>query len=149
MKIMAGRTNFPMTLRIPSGLLSLLAAIAFAGMSATSNATTAVVKTGAPPAKLPRVSISTADRLGLRSWRDLDSGKEVRRAQAISRHRAGLVIRNDSGKRINYSLKWGQGGKSKSYIVERRTNRWHAFPAETAPIPYLRLENADGEAGRM
>ena len=149
MKIKASGTDIARPSRIASGCLSWFAAVAWVALLTTGNAAPIFVEADKASAELPRVSIKTADRLGLKWWRDLDSGKEVRRGQAADAYKPSIVIHNKTGRSVSYSLKWGQSGKWKSYIVERRTNQWHAFPAETAPIPYLRLENADGEARRM
>ena len=94
--------KIPNTICVKSslGVLSLCAAIAFASLSTTGKATPIVADPDKLPAELPRVSISTADKLGLKRWRDLDTGKEVRRAQAVNPYTARLVIRNDSGLRI-------------------------------------------------
>lgn len=129
------------------GVISLCAAIAFASLSTTGQATLIVPDPDKLPVELPRVSTSRADKLGLERWRDLDSGKEVRRAQAVN-PKARVVIRNDTGLRIKYSLKWGQSGKWESYIVERKTNRYHVHPSAKVTIPYIRFENTGRDSGR-
>jgi len=149
MKIKARRTDIARPSRIASGCLSWFAAVAWAALLTNGNAAPTFVEAEKASTELPLVSIRTADRLGLKRWRDLDSGKEVRRAQAVDTYKPSIVIHNKTGRSVSYSLKWGQSGKWKNYIVEGRRNRGHAFPAETAPIPHLRLEKADGEAGRM
>jgi hypothetical protein len=149
MKIVANRKGLAATSQMRSGVPSLLAAIAFAGLSTTGNANPTIVDSDKQAAELPRVSISAADKLGLKRWRDLDTGKEVRRARAVNPFRAGLVIRKDTGKRTNNSVKRGQSDKRNSYIVEGRTSRWQSYPLAKAPAPYIRFDKAGGEAGRV
>jgi hypothetical protein len=130
------------------GIMSLCAAIAFTSLSTTGQAALIVPDPDKLSAELPRVSTSRADKLGLERWRDLDSGKEVRRAQAVNPYKARVVIRNDTGLRIKYSLKWGQSGTWESYIVERKTNRYHVHPSAKVTVPYIRFENTDRDSGR-
>ena len=107
MKIIVSGTDIARRSRVLSGVSSLLAAIAFVGLSTTGNADPIVDQN----TSLPRVSLSEADKLGLKRWRDQDTGQEVRRAQAVNPYESRLVIRNDTGQRISYSLKWGASGK--------------------------------------
>ena len=143
MKTIVSGTDTATTSRMLSGVSSLLAAIAFAGLSTTGNAGPIVDQ----HATLPRVSLSEADKLCLKRWRDVDTNKEVRRAQAVNPYKARLVIRNDTGERISYSLKWGASGKWESYIVDRRTRRLHAYPLAKASVPHIRFENTGGDPG--
>ncbi len=144
MKIVDG-TNGTTASRIRSGVSSLLAAIAFAGLSTSGNADPAADQQGG----LPRVSQSEADKLRLKRWRDASTGKEVRRAQAVNPYRTRLVVRNDAGRHIYYSVKWVRSGQRKSYISERGTKRSRVQALAIAGIPQIRVENARGGLGGM
>jgi hypothetical protein len=83
------------TSEILPSILPLLAAITLVTLTATGSATPNEPESAKLPAALPRVNIRTADKLGLQRWRDLDTGKEIRRAQPVNTAR--LTIHTTPG----------------------------------------------------
>ena len=65
----------------------------------------------------------------------------------VNPYKARVVIHNDTGVPIHYTLKWGQSGEWKTITVNNGMFHWHTYKLDLndrAPAPFIRFHNAVG-----